>query len=89
MNIVGTRVLSSPNKYSDVVENFGNLGRTLVTSANGNHSPYQMALLSLSSNIVYPKLHHVSLHNHTSTHSFIKLFFRIHQNIEGLILVLL
>ena len=88
MNIVGTRVLSSPNKYSDVVENFGNLGRTLVTSANGNHSPYQMALLSLSSNIVYLEPHHVSLHNHTSMHSFMKTF-SIHQNIEGLILVLL
>jgi len=33
-NIVGIGVLPSPDKYSEVVENFGNLGRTFVTSEN-------------------------------------------------------
>jgi hypothetical protein len=56
------------------LKTLGTLVEPLLQVQMETFSPYQMALLSLSSNIVYPKPHHVSLHNHTSMHSFIKLF---------------
>ena len=59
MDDIGLGAFLRTDKFIRVVV-IWELGRTLVTCANENHSPYLMALLSLDSNIVYLKPHHVS-----------------------------